>query len=37
MVGTHEATESSLQSVVQALAASDAVESITSVIRVEGI
>jgi homoserine dehydrogenase len=37
MVGTHEATEASLQSVVTALAASDAVESITSVIRVEGI
>ena len=37
MVGTHEATESSLQAVVIALAASDAVESITSVIRVEGI
>ncbi|MCX8529483.1 MAG: homoserine dehydrogenase [Rhodoluna sp.] len=37
MVGTHEATEASLQAVVTALAASDAVESITSVIRVEGI
>ena len=37
MVGTHEATEASLQAVVSALAASDAVESITSVIRVEGI
>jgi len=37
MVGTHEAAESSLQAVVIALAASDAVESITSVIRVEGI
>ncbi len=37
MVGTHEATEASLQAVVIALAASDAVESITSVIRVEGI
>lgn len=37
MVGTHEATESSLRAVVKALAASDAVESITSVIRVEGI
>ena len=37
MVGTHEATESSLRAVVTALAASDAVESITSVIRVEGI
>lgn len=37
MVGTHEASEASLQAVVTALAASDAVESITSVIRVEGI
>ena len=37
MVGTHEATESSLRAVVTALAASDAVESITSVIRVERI
>jgi homoserine dehydrogenase len=37
MVGTHEATEASLQAVVNTLAASDAVESITSVIRVEGI
>ena len=37
MVGTHEAEEASLQAVVSALAASDAVESITSVIRVEGI
>ena len=37
MVGTHEAAEASLQAVVTALAASDAVESITSVIRVEGI
>jgi homoserine dehydrogenase len=36
-VGTHEATDSALSSVVSALAASDAVESITSVIRVEGI
>lgn len=37
MVGTHEATEAALQAVVSALAVSDAVESITSVIRVEGI
>ena len=37
MVGTHQATEASLAAVVQALAASDAVESITSVIRVEGL
>ena len=37
MVGTHEAAEASLSAVVTALAASDAVESITSVIRVEGI
>ena len=37
MVGTHEAEEASLQAVVTALAASDAVESIKSVIRVEGI
>jgi homoserine dehydrogenase len=36
-VGTHEATEGSLAAVVKALEASDAVESITSVIRVEGI
>jgi homoserine dehydrogenase len=37
MVGTHEATEASLAAVVVSLAASDAVESITSVIRVEGL
>jgi homoserine dehydrogenase len=37
MVGTHEATEASLQAVVSSLAVSDAVESITSVIRVEGL
>lgn len=36
-VGTHEATEGSLAAVAKALEASDAVESITSVIRVEGI
>ena len=36
-IGTHEATDASLSAVVAALAASDAVESITSVIRVEGI
>ena len=37
MVGTHEATDASLSAVVNSLAASDAVESITSVIRVEGL
>ena len=37
MVGTHEATDASLSSVVNSLAASEAVESITSVIRVEGL
>lgn len=37
MVGTHEATDKSLSAVVSSLAASDAVESITSVIRVEGL
>jgi homoserine dehydrogenase len=37
MVGTHEATDKSLSAVVTSLAASDAVESITSVIRVEGL
>jgi homoserine dehydrogenase len=37
MVGTHEATDASLSAVVKSLAASDAVESITSVIRVEGL
>jgi homoserine dehydrogenase len=36
-VGTHVATDASLSSVVKALAANAAVESITSVIRVEGI
>jgi homoserine dehydrogenase len=36
-VGTHVATDASLSSVVAALAANAAVESITSVIRVEGI
>ena len=36
-VGTHSATDASLSSVVKALAANAAVESITSVIRVEGI
>ena len=36
-VGTHVATDASLSTVVKALAANAAVESITSVIRVEGI
>jgi homoserine dehydrogenase len=36
-VGTHAATDAALSSVVKALEASDSVESITSVIRVEGI
>jgi homoserine dehydrogenase len=36
-IGTHEATDAALSAVVASLAASDAVESITSVIRVEGI
>ena len=36
-VGTHAATDASLSAVVKSLAANDAVESITSVIRVEGI
>jgi homoserine dehydrogenase len=36
-VGTHVATDASLSAVVKALAANAAVESITSVIRVEGI
>jgi len=36
-VGTHVATEASLSAVVKTLAANAAVESITSVIRVEGI
>lgn len=37
MVVTHEATDAALSLVVSSLAASDAVESITSVIRVEGL
>jgi homoserine dehydrogenase len=37
MIGTHKATDASLSSVVNSLAASEAVESITSVIRVEGL
>lgn len=36
-IATHEATDAALSAVVAALAASDAVESITSVIRLEGI
>ncbi len=36
-IGTHEATEAALSSVVSALAASDVVEKVTSVLRVEGI
>ena len=36
-IGTHRATDAALQAVVASLKASDAVESITSVIRVEGI
>lgn len=36
-VGTHSATDAELSAVVKALAASESVESITSVIRVEGI
>jgi homoserine dehydrogenase len=36
-VGTHEATDAALSAVVKALEASSAVESITSVIRLEGI
>ena len=36
-VGTHSATDAELSAVVKALEASDSVESITSVIRVEGI
>ena len=36
-IATHEATDASLSAVVAALSASDAVESIISVIRVEGI
>ncbi|MEY4390827.1 MAG: hypothetical protein RLZZ400_570 [Actinomycetota bacterium] len=37
MIGTHESTDAALSAVVQSLAASEAVESITSVIRVEGL
>jgi homoserine dehydrogenase len=37
MVGTHQATDAALSLVVSSLAASDAVESLTSVIRVEGL
>ena len=36
-VGTHSATDAELSAVVKALASSESVESITSVIRVEGI
>jgi len=36
-VGTHEALGASLTAVVEALAASDAVEAISSVIRIEGV
>jgi homoserine dehydrogenase len=36
-VGTHSATDAQLSAVVQALKDSESVESITSVIRVEGI
>jgi len=36
-IGTHQASDAALSAVVAALAASDAVESISSVIRVEGI
>jgi len=36
-VGTHSATDAELSAVVKALTSSDSVESITSVIRVEGI
>lgn len=36
-IGTHQATDADLSAVVKALAASESVESITSVIRVEGI
>ena len=37
MIGTHESTDAALSAVVNSLAASEAVESITSVIRVEGL
>lgn len=36
LIGTHDAKDSALTAVVQALSTSDAVDSITSVIRVEG-
>ena len=36
-VGTHEATEAALAAVVDALAVSEVVEKIASVLRVEGI
>ena len=36
LIGTHDAKDSALTAVVQALSASDVVDSITSVIRVEG-
>jgi homoserine dehydrogenase len=36
-VGTHRATDAALSAVVEALRATDAVEEITSVIRVEGV
>jgi homoserine dehydrogenase len=36
LIGTHDAKDSALTAVVQALSASNAVDSITSVIRVEG-
>jgi len=36
-VGTHKATDAALSAVVEALRATDAVEEITSVIRVEGV
>lgn len=37
MIGTHQATDAALSAVVNSLAASEAVETITSVIRVEGL
>jgi homoserine dehydrogenase len=36
LIGTHDAKDSALTAVVQALSTSSAVDSITSVIRVEG-
>jgi homoserine dehydrogenase len=36
-IGTHAATDASLSAVVKSLTANEAVESVTSVIRVEGI